>query len=253
MGWCNLLDTSDANYISGVWADGTKVSDAGVGGLQVFQFHQCLKPTDGQNNCWAPVKAQNPKYMLWNLGEDDQDCMYMPAYKALCKDSKECVQKEFIPEMTAMLSNAGAIKSILVSPAPLIELNAADRRPGYSAYADLIAANQQLRMNISGVAALLPLWETLDCYYGNITAVALTDLKEVNTDGTLDNRHTTRCGAAVHTYALLALLNRAKLDGLEASLDTMDQHFNTVCQHQDLLKLQQCVSIQHSMDSDLLV
>merc|ERR1711998_295869 len=107
--------------------------DAGVGGLQVYQFHKCLKPTDGQHNCWSPVKALNPVYMLWNLGEDDQDCMYQPEF-ASCTDTKQCVQTEFIPEMTAMLSEDTGIKHILVTPAPLIELKKEDRQPGYGAY-----------------------------------------------------------------------------------------------------------------------
>jgi len=241
MGWCNLLDTSDTSYISGVWPSGRRVVDVGVGGLQVFQFHQCLTPTDGTHNCWPPVKAQKPKYMLWNLGEDDQDCMYEDEY-ATCKDTKECVQKEFIPEMSAMLGEDTGIKHILVTPAPLMESSADARKPGWSAYEELIAANQQLKKDMSSVVAVLPLWKVLDCYYGKVSPDVLDDLKEVNTDGTKDNRHNTACGAAVHTHALLDLLNRAQIDDLEADLDRMVAHVNEVCQRQDLAALKQCAA-----------
>lgn len=242
MGWCNLLDTSSKYYVSGLWGSDDQVVDAGVGGLQVFQFHQCLSPTDGKTNCWAPVKAKNPKYVLWNLGEDDQDCMYKKEYTT-CKDSKECVQKEFVPEMEAMIENADGIKSILVTPAPLMETKKEDRRPGYGAYDELAAANDKMKSKEASVVAVLPLWKALDCYYGKITSDALDELKTVNLDGTKDNRHTSACGAAVHTYALLDLLNKANIAGLKASLDPMVANFNKVCQSQDISKLQTCVSI----------
>merc|ERR1712007_200788 len=119
--------------------------------------------------------------------------------------------------------------------------NADARQPGWGCYTELIAANQQLKSDVSSVVAVLPLWNALDCYYDQISADALDDLKQ-DQSGTLDNRHTTQCGAAVHTYALLDLLNRAKLDGLQANLDVMASHFDEVCQMQDLDALKQCIS-----------
>lgn len=241
MGWCDLLDTSSQDYLSGVWSS-QKTMDAGVGGLQVFQFHQCLSPTHMPplGECWSSLQAKNPEYVLWNLGEDDQGCHYYQPYSSL-SNAQECVQQEFIPEMSAMINQGSYMKHILVTPAPLIESERSLREPSYGAYRELIAANHKLASVLSSVVAVLPLWEVLDCYYDGLTDSAVTELKQSN-QGSLDNRHTTKCGAAVHNYALLHLLNGVQLAGLHSNTRPVAAYFDQMCAQQDRAKLKQCIS-----------
>merc|ERR1712224_12845 len=95
-----------------------------------------------QDKCWPSLQAQNPEYVLWNLGEDDQNCKYQPEYSDVT-DAKECVQVEFIPEMQKMISEGSNMKHILVTPAPLIESDPSKRSPEWGVYAELSEANRQ--------------------------------------------------------------------------------------------------------------
>ena len=152
--------------------------------------------------------------------------------------------------MQAMLVDpkASAMKHILVDPAPLIASTRAERAPGYNAHANLIAANQKLYKNAAGkmLAEPLPLWGALDCYYEGKSTAALTELKAWNGTGEKvdprENRHTSVCGAFVHSYALMALMKKSDaFPSLLGNPELLAAQIGQRCPLQDLDSLKSCV------------
>jgi len=195
-----------------------------------------------------PVTGQVPGYCT-NQNVDYnpllQQCNYEPTQE------NTCLYKSYYTYTKKMLDEAnGTVKSILVTPAPY--MNDLDSftydSPDVGTRTADAAFHQQLdamvkklyheRTAVGDVVALLPLWEVLTCYYKEqrLTKEDFDKMRDTDEDHRFDPtrreyRHMTMCGALVHTYALLSLLNNANIHriGQGANLEVVGAYWKVYC------------------------
>merc|ERR1712241_1263466 len=195
-----------------------------------------------------PVAGQVPGYCTqndMNYNPRPQHCNYEKTQE------NTCLYKSYYTYTKKMLDEAnGTMKSILVTPAPYLNdmdsytYDAPDSRTrkGDAAFhKQLDAMVKKLyheRTAVGDVVALLPLWEVLTCYYkeqgltkNDFDKMRDTDEDHVFNPNRREYRHMTVCGALVHTYALLSLLNNANITriGQGANLEVVGAYWTVYC------------------------